>query len=67
MKKSIIGFSLALAVMILFILLPEAEGLTGPAQASIGLLIAGIILWVTEALPLAITTFLLMILMPYSG
>ena len=67
MKKSIIGFSLALAVMILFILLPEAEGLTGPAQASIGLLIAGIILWVTEALPLAITTFLLMILMPYLG
>ena len=52
--------------MILFILLPEAEGLTGAALASIGLLIAGIILWVTEALPLAITTFLLMILMPYS-
>lgn len=65
-KKSFIGlFSAVIVFIALVFFVPEVEGLTSPGMASLALLIAAIILWVLEALPLAISTLLVMICMPY--
>lgn len=65
--KSIRGILAALIVFVVILLVPAPEGLTQTGKASIGLLLAGIILWTTAALPLAITTLLMMCVMPYLG
>lgn len=63
--KPVRGIMAALVVLGLFLLAPEPDGLTAAGKASIGLLLAGIVMWATAALPLAVTTLLLMVLMPY--
>ena len=66
-RKKLLGILAAVIVLAVFLIMPEPAGLTGAGKASIGLLLAGIIMWATAALPLAVTTLLMMILMPYLG
>ncbi len=49
------------------LLLPLPAGLTRPGACSIMLLLCAILLWVTNALPLAVTTILCATVMPFFG
>lgn len=67
MRKRQISLLIALAVLAVFCFMPVPEGLTRPGTIAIGLLLTGMVMWITEAIPLAISAFLLMVLMPYLG
>jgi len=51
-------------VLISFYLFPTPEGLTLKGKMMLGILVLGVMLWVSEAIPLAITGLLVMILQP---
>lgn len=57
----------AVAVLVIAILLPLPEGLTPEGKNAIGLLLACVILWVTQAFPLYFTCLLGFVAMPYLG
>lgn len=67
MHKRLVSLLTALAILLLFCIIPSPEGLSRTATISLGLLLAGILLWITEVMPLAISALLLMVLMPYLG
>lgn len=47
--------------------IPLPEGLTRPGLSAIVLLLSAIFLWITKALPIAVTAFLFTTLMPFFG
>lgn len=57
----------ALLLIFLAYLLPAPEGLTFSGKMSLALMVAGIFLWVTEPIPVAISGLVMMILMPVFG
>lgn len=63
-KRDIFFVALAFAIVILFYFLPTPEGLTHSGLVMIGILIMAAILWITEAIPLAIAGLLIMIIQP---
>ncbi|BAE85322.1 SLC13 family permease [Desulfitobacterium hafniense] len=65
MKKKWLGLGLGILILFTGYFWPETAGLTQPGKMSIAILMAGIVLWVTEVMPLAITALLLMVCMPY--
>lgn len=66
-RRKIIGLIIGIAILIITALMPAPEGLSMAGKNALGLLLAGIALWVTEAIPLAISAMLLMILLPIYG
>ena len=54
----------AFIILVNFYLLPLPEGLTFSGKMMLGILVIAIILWASEAIPLAITGLLVMILQP---
>jgi solute carrier family 13 (sodium-dependent dicarboxylate transporter), member 2/3/5 len=66
-NKRVVSLLAAVAIVLLFCLMPIPDGLNRGGLISLGLLLAGILLWITEAMPLAISALLLMVLMPYLG
>lgn len=62
--KTISIFLFCLAILIVFYLLPNPEGLTYEGKMMIGVLITAAILWITEPIPLAVTGLFIMILQP---
>ena len=56
------GLALALLVTIVTVLLPTPEGLTPAGKNLVGLFAVALILWVTEAIPIAVTSFLVIVL-----
>lgn len=67
MSKKVLGILIAAAVLIIGYFLPEPTGLTAPGKMGLVLLLSGIVLWLFESFPVAITGFLLLMLMPYLG
>lgn len=66
--RKLICVIVAAAIYLAFqFLVPVPEGLERPAIASVGILIACIVLWVSEALPLIITVVVILIMLPVSG
>ncbi len=65
MTKKWLGLGLSILILLIGYFLPATVGLTQPGKMSIAILLAGIVLWVTEVMPLAITALFLMICMPY--
>lgn len=57
----------AIFVVVLCMFLPDIEGLPFAARMSLGLLIAGVILWVGEPVPFAISGLAVMICLPIFG
>ena len=62
-------FIMMIAFFIVFLsyVLPTPEGLSHDGQIMIGILIMAAILWITEPMPLAITSLFIMILQPLLG
>lgn len=66
-NKKNVGLALAILVLICAYFLPVPPGLTKIGLLSLALMGVGLILWVCETFPVAITGLLLMILMPLMG
>lgn len=64
MNKKIAGLALAFAVLILSLILPPMFGLTELGQKTLGVLCAGLILWILEILPFGVTGLVVIILQP---
>lgn len=64
MNNKYFGLFLALAVLILSIVLPPVLGLTVIGQKTLGVLCAGLILWILEILPFGVTGLLVIVLQP---
>jgi len=63
-KNKYIGLSLAIVVLILSIATPPMFGLTELGQKTLGVLCAGLILWILEILPFGVTGLLVIVLQP---
>jgi sodium-dependent dicarboxylate transporter 2/3/5 len=63
-KSNIAGIVAALVAMVVIILLPTPETLGVIGQRTAALFIGALILWATEALPIAVTSLLVLILQP---
>lgn len=61
---TVIGLALAVAVGVLTLILPVPEGLTVGGRNLVGVFAIAMILWVTEALPIAATSLLVVMLQP---
>jgi len=59
--------ALSLFIVSLFVFLPAPEGLSREGFVMFGILLMAIILWITEAIPLAATGLLIMTLQPLLG
>lgn len=59
--------AIAAAVIVAAVVMPPVEGLSAQGRVTIALMAAGIVLWVSEALPTSITALVLMALMPLLG
>jgi sodium-dependent dicarboxylate transporter 2/3/5 len=67
-KKSSYFFILfAFFIVFLSYVLPTPQGLSHEGQIMIGILVMAAILWITEPMPLAVTSLLIMILQPLLG
>ena len=59
-----VGVALALLVMVATVLLPTPEGLTLGGKNLVGLFAVALILWVTEGIPIAVTSLLVIAAQP---
>ena len=66
-KKDIGLIILAFIILIIFYLIPSPEGLPVKGKLMIGILLFAAVLWMTEPIPLAVTSLLIMILQPFLG
>ncbi len=66
-KSSYFFMLLAFFIVFLSYVLPTPEGLSHNGQIMIGILIMAAILWVSEPIPLAVSSLLIMILQPLLG
>jgi len=62
--RTISIFLFCLALLIVFYILPNPEGLTYQGKMMMGVLIIAAILWITEPIPLAVTGLFIMVLQP---
>ena len=65
--KRTLGLAAAGLLILIMFFLPTPEGLTGEGKMSLVIMVAGIIVWITEALPQCISAMFLMMLLPYFG
>lgn len=67
MKKNIISLVVVALIILATVVVPAPAGLDAAGLRGLGLLLATIVLYVTGALPLVVTTLLAMALMPILG
>ncbi len=65
--KSIWGLIIAVVLLAFFTICPPPEGMSEAGMASIGIFLAAIVLWITEAVPICVSAIGLIILMPFFG
>jgi len=66
-RKHVLGLIAAVAAMSLVLLMPTPSGLGAPGQRMAALFVLILILWSTEALPIAITSLLALVFQPFLG
>ncbi|UCD13707.1 MAG: DASS family sodium-coupled anion symporter [Thermoplasmatales archaeon] len=66
-RENVIFIVVAFSVVALLHFIPTPEGLSHNGKIMIGILIMGGILWATEAIPLAVTGLLIIIIQPLLG
>jgi sodium-dependent dicarboxylate transporter 2/3/5 len=57
-----VGVALAFLALVVTVLLPTPEGLTPAAKNLVGVFAVALILWVTEGVPIAVTSLLVIVL-----
>jgi solute carrier family 13 (sodium-dependent dicarboxylate transporter), member 2/3/5 len=62
-----LGLALAVLVGVGVVMLPTPEGMTPQAKHLMGVFIIALVLWITEAIPIAATAFLIIVLQPLYG
>ena len=62
--KSVVGLVSALVALFIVLLMPTPAGMTPEAQRTAALFAFGLVMWSTEALPIAVTCLLTLILQP---
>lgn len=65
--KNIIFVLIAAAIIVVAAIAPATPGLAYEGRMVLGILVAGILLWITESLPLPATALLILIMMPITG
>ncbi|MCI8468556.1 MAG: hypothetical protein HFJ75_03530 [Eggerthellaceae bacterium] len=65
--RSLICFAIAAAIIAVAAMAPATAGLAFEGRMVLAILAAGILLWVTESMPLPATALLILILMPLTG
>lgn len=65
--RSLVVFVIVAVLIIAAAIAPETAGLAYEGRMILTILVAGVLLWVTEALPLAATALLILVLMPIMG
>ena len=63
-KKNFIYIAIAIIILAITVIIPAPEGLDEDGKRMIGILLVGVILWTSEAIPLAVTGLLIIILQP---
>lgn len=66
-RKQRIGLAGAAVILISIWFIPSPEGLSPEGVKTLGLLLAALMLWVTEAIPIAVTALALIALQPVYG
>lgn len=66
-KKQLIGLIISIAVLVSVFFLPVPEGLTAVGLRTIGLLVFFLVMLITEVLPVGVTCFLCLALLPTLG
>ncbi len=66
-RVQLIGFAAAAAASLIVAAMPAPEGLKPEGQRVLALLVAALVLWATEALPIAITAVLALVAQPVLG
>src|SRR5688572_11228120 len=61
------GTIAAIVAMAIMMLLPAPEGLSTAGQRTAALFLGALILWTTEAIPIAVTSILILALQPILG
>ena len=67
MKKKVVGIILAAILMVVMLTIPCPEGLSYEGKMAWACMLAGIILWVCESIPLGLAALTIMCMMPYLG
>ncbi len=65
--RNVVFIVLAALIVVATALAPATPGLAYEGRMVLGILVAGILLWITESLPLPATALLILILMPLTG
>ena len=63
-RRQFIGFAIAIVVLGVAVVSPPLAGLKPEAQRLGGLFVAGLALWITEALPVGVTALLVIAAQP---
>lgn len=66
-KKSILGIAISVVLLAVFALFPPPEGMSRVGMNSIGIFLAAIALWITEAFPVCVSALGLIALLPLFG
>ncbi|MCK5342049.1 MAG: DASS family sodium-coupled anion symporter, partial [Candidatus Heimdallarchaeota archaeon] len=66
-KKEIGLITLAFAILLIIYFIPTPQGLPENGKLMIGILLFATVLWITEPIPLAVTSLLIMIFQPFLG
>lgn len=66
-KKNIIVTLVSILVVALFCVLPTPEGLSREGMMVLGLMVGALIMWVTEAVNMAVTTILVCVMLCFMG
>lgn len=65
--KAAISIVVAAALIVTGLISPEIAGLTHEGKTVLFILLAGVVLWITEAVPLVATSFIMLVMMPLTG
>ena len=65
--KALVMIAIAVVILILSRVLPLPEGLSREGMTALGVMIAALVLWVSEAMNMAVTTILLVCMLPFFG
>ena len=65
-KSALWGILLAVAVFFIIVFMPPMEGLTVPAQRSLAIFVAALILWIAKPIPIYQTSIIAVLLLSRS-